>query len=138
MAQCNPADLIATDKKYVWHHLTQHKVYEHADPTVFVEAKGNRVKDINGKEYLDAVSGGVWTVNVGFGREKIVKAVADQLMKLCYFANSYGNIPTIEFSKKLIEKMPGMSRVYISNSGSEANEKAFKIVRQISALNHGG
>ena len=138
MAQCNPADLIATDKKYVWHHLTQHKVYEHADPTVFVEAKGNRVKDINGKEYLDAVSGGVWTVNVGFGREKIVKAVADQLMKLCYFANSYGNIPTIEFSKKLIEKMPGMSRVYISNSGSEANEKAFKIVRQISALKHGG
>ena len=92
MAQCNSADLIATDKKYVWHHLTQHKVYEHADPTVFVEAKGNRVKDINGKEYLDAVSGGVWTVNVGFGREKIVKAVADQLMKLCYFANSYGNI----------------------------------------------
>ena len=138
MADFNAADLISTDKKYVWHHLTQHKVYENSDPVIFVEGKGNRVTDVYGKEYLDAVSGGVWTVNVGYGREKIVKAVADQLQKLCYFANAYGNIPTIQFSKKLIEKMPGMSRVYLSNSGSEANEKAFKIVRQISALKHGG
>ena len=46
-----------------------------------------RVWDQNGKEHLDAVSGGVWTVNVGYGRESICKAVHDQLMKLCYFAN---------------------------------------------------
>lgn len=97
-----------------------------------------RIKDIYGKEYLDAVSGGVWTVNLGYGNETLVKAVSDQLMQLCYFANGFGNIPTIQFSKKLIEKMPGMSRVYLSNSGSEANEKAFKIVRQISQLKHGG
>lgn len=80
----------------------------------------------------------VWTVNLGYGNETLVKAVSDQLMQLCYFANGFGNIPTIQFSKKLIEKMPGMSRVYLSNSGSEANEKAFKIVRQISQLKHGG
>ena len=139
MAQSfNAAELIADDKKYVWHHLTQHKVFEKSDPTVFVEGKGMRIKDIHGKEYLDAVSGGVWTVNLGYGNETLVKAVSDQLMQLCYFANGFGNIPTIQFSKKLIEKMPGMSRVYLSNSGSEANEKAFKIVRQISQLKHGG
>ena len=139
MAQSfNAAELIADDKKYVWHHLTQHKVFEKSDPTVFVEGKGMRIKDIYGKEYLDAVSGGVWTVNLGYGNETLVKAVSDQLMQLCYFANGFGNIPTIQFSKKLIEKMPGMSRVYLSNSGSEANEKAFKIVRQISQLKHGG
>ena len=59
-------------------------------------------------------------------------------MEMCYFANGIGNVPTIKFSEKLISKMPGMSRVYLSNSGSEANEKAFKIVRQIGQLKHGG
>jgi taurine-pyruvate aminotransferase len=49
-----------------------------------------------------------------------------------YFANSAGSIPGALFAKTLIAKMPGMSRVYYSNSGSEANEKAFKMIRQIS------
>lgn len=139
MAQSfNAAELVADDKKYVWHHLTQHKIFEKTDPTIFVKGEGMHVWDVNGKEYLDAVSGGVWTVNLGYGNEVLTKAVADQLMELCYFANGFGNIPTIRFSKKLIEKMPGMSRVYLSNSGSEANEKAFKIVRQISQLKHNG
>lgn len=131
-------ELIADDKKYVWHHLTNHKVFENSDPTIFVKGKGMRVWDVNGKEYLDAVSGGVWTVNLGYGCEPLVKAVSDQMRELCYFANGFGNIPTIRFSKKLIEKMPGMSRVYLSNSGSEANEKAFKIVRQIAQTKHNG
>ena len=130
--------IIAIDKKHVWHHLTQHKAFENTDPIVFVEGKGMRVTDIKGKEYLDAVSGGVWTVNVGYGRKEIVDAVSEQMMKLCYFAGSFGNIPTALFSEKLIEKMPGMARVYISNSGSEANEKAFKIVRQISHIKYNG
>lgn len=132
------AELIADDKTYVWHHLTNHKAYENSDPTIFSHGKGMYVTDIKGREYLDAVSGGVWTVNLGYGCKPLVDAVAEQIEKLCYFANSFGNIPTIEFSKALIEKMPGLSRVYLSNSGSEANEKAFKIVRQISQLKHGG
>lgn len=134
----NAAQLVDDDKKYVWHHLTNHKIFENADPVIFVEGKGMRLTDINGKEYLDAVSGGVWTVNLGYGNEVLTKAVSEQLLKLCYFANSFGNIPTIQFSKKLLEKMPGLNRVYLSNSGSEANEKAFKIVRQISQFKHGG
>lgn len=134
----NAAELVAADKKYVWHHLTQHKIYETADPVIFVKGEGMRVTDVNGRQYLDAVSGGVWTVNLGYGCEPIIAAVSDQMKELCYFANGYGNVPTIRFSKKLIEKMPGLSRVYLSNSGSEANEKAFKIVRQISQLKHDG
>ena len=97
-----------------------------------------RVWDATGKEHLDGVSGGVWTVNVGYGRESIANAVRDQLVKMNYFANSAGSIPGAMFAKKLIEKMPGMSRVYYSNSGSEANEKAFKMIRQISHRHHGG
>ena len=64
-------------------------------------------------------------------RTTIADAVRDQLVKMNYFAQSVGSIPGSEFAQKLIEKMPGMSRVYYSNSGSEANEKGYKIVRQI-------
>jgi len=97
-----------------------------------------RLWDAGGKEFLDAVSGGVWTVNVGYGRESIANAVRDQLLKLNYFAGTAGSIPGSQFAERLIAKMPGLRRVYYSNSGSEANEKVFKMVRQIAHRHHGG
>src|SRR4028119_412328 len=103
-----------------------------------VEGRGMRVWDIKGKEHLDAVSGGVWTVNVGYGRERVADAVRDQLVRMCYFAGSAGSIPGARYAEALTAKMPGLSRVYFANSGSEANEKAFKMVRQIAHKHHGG
>ena len=84
------------------------------------------------------MSGGVWTVNVGYGRESIADAVRDQLVKLNYFAGSAGSIPGALFAEKLLDKMPGLDRMYYCNSGSEANEKAFKMVRQIAHKKYGG
>jgi taurine-pyruvate aminotransferase len=55
-----------------------------------------------------------------------------------YFAQAAGSIPAALYAEKLIDKMPGMSRVYFTNSGSEANEKAFKMVRQIAHKKYGG
>ena len=130
--------VVDADRAHVWHHLSQHKPYETTDPRIIVEGKGMKVWDQKGKEHLDAVSGGVWTVNVGYGRESIANAVRDQLVKLNYFAGSAGSIPGAIFSEKLISKMPGLSRVYYTNSGSEANEKAFKMVRQIAHKRFGG
>ena len=130
--------VIEADRSHLWHHLIQHKPFETVDPRIIVEGKGMRVWDAKGREHLDAVSGGVWTVNVGYGRETIAKAVYDQLVKMNYFANSAGSIPGALFAEKLISKMPGLSRVYYSNSGSEANEKVYKMVRQISARHHQG
>ena len=130
--------VVEADRAHVWHHLIQHKPFETNDPRIIVEGKGMRVWDQKGKEHLDAVSGGVWTVNVGYGRESIAKAVYDQLLKLNYFAGSAGSIPGALFSEKLISKMPGMTRVYYTNSGSEANEKAFKMIRQIAHKRYGG
>jgi len=132
------SEVVEADRAHLWHHLIQHKPFETVDPRVIVEGKGMRVWDAKGKELLDAVSGGVWTVNVGYGRESIARAVYDQLVKMNYFANSAGSIPGSLFAKKLIEKMPGMSRVYYCNSGSEANEKAFKMIRQIAHKRYGG
>lgn len=131
-------EIVSDDRAHVWHHLSQHKPLKNADPMVIVEGEGLRIRDINGKTYLDAVSGGVWTVNVGYGRERIAKAVHDQLVKMCYFANSAGNIPGAIFAKELAAKMPGLSRVYYSNSGSEANEKGYKLVRQLAELKNNG
>ena len=130
--------VVSSDKMHVWHHLFQHKKLESVDPTIMIEGDGLYLWDQTGKKYLDAVSGGIWTVNVGYGRESIADAVRDQLVKLNFFAGTLGTIPGATFAKRLIEKMPGMSRVYYSNSGSEANEKAYKIVRQISHKRHGG
>lgn len=132
------ADVIEADRAHLWHHLIQHKSFEKTDPRIIVEGKGMRVWDATGAEFLDAVSGGVWTVNVGYGRETIADAVRDQLVKMNYFSNSAGSIPGAQFAKQLIDKMPGLSRVYYSNSGSEANEKAYKMVRQIAHKRYGG
>lgn len=137
-SKSDSSEIVSSDQSHVWHHLVQHQPMLVDAPMVIVEGKGMRVKDIHGREYLDAVSGGVWTVNVGYGRESIAKAVHDQLLKMCYFSNSAGNIPGARFAERLVEKMPGMSRVYYSNSGSEANEKGFKLVRQLATLKNAG
>ncbi len=134
----DPEGIVEADRAHVWHHLIQHKPFETIDPRIIVEGKGMKVWDIKGKEHIDAVSGGVWTVNVGYGRERIADAVRDQLVKMCYFAGAAGSIPGSRFAEMLTEKMPGLDRVYYANSGSEANEKAFKMVRQISHKHYGG
>ena len=131
-------EVVGKDRKNVWHHLSQHKPYEESDPLMIVKGEGMRVWDAKGNEYLDAVSGAVWTVNVGYGRTEIADAVRDQLVTMNYFAQTAGNVPAAQFAEKLLEKMPGMSRVYYSNSGSEANEKCFKMVRQIAEKKYGG
>jgi len=129
---------ILNDQQHVWHHLTQHKALEQNMPLMIVSGKGMRVTDANNKEYLDAVSGAVWTVNVGYGRERIAKAVHDQMLKMNFIAGSMGNLPAAIYADMITQVMPGMSRVYYSNSGSEANEKGYKIVRQIAHHKYGG
>ena len=69
--------------------------------------------------------------------QSIADAVREQLVKMCYFAGFAGTIPGAQFAEKLLAKMPGLGRVYYSNSGSEANEKAYKLVRQLAAINGG-
>ena len=85
--------VVEADRAHIWHHLSQHKAYETTDPRIIVEGKGMRVWDQKGKEHLDAVSGGVWTVNVGYGRESIANAVRDQLIKLNYTENNFDAVP---------------------------------------------
>lgn len=132
----DPDALLKKDVRYLWHHLLQHKALQAKEPMVVVEGKGLRIKDIRGREYLDAVSGAVWCVNVGYGRESIARAAYDQMCVMPYYAGTAGNIPTIRFAEKIISLLPRLGKVYISNSGSEANEKAFKMARQYFRLKY--
>lgn len=126
--------VVQGDRDYLWHHLKPHKLFENQEQMIIVEGDGLMVRDIRGREYLDASSGGVWSVSTGYGRDSIADAVAHQLKKMAYFAGVYGNVPAIQFAAKLVELMPTLHKVYFSNSGSEANEKAFKIIRQAAAI----
>lgn len=134
--EINAKKLIELDKKYYWHHITQHKIFETQEPTIMVEGKGCMLKDVHGREFLDGVSGGVWCVNVGYGQDAIAEAVYEQLKVLPYYAGSAGNPATITLAEKIISLLPKLDKVYISNSGSEANEKAFKLSRQYSRMKY--
>lgn len=138
LADYDVQDVIEKDKKHLWHHLFQHSVFETQDPQVFVEGDGVRVRDIHGKEYLDGASGGVWCVNVGHGRESIARAVYEQLLRLPYYAGVVGTVPAAQYASELAGWLPGLDHLYFANSGSEANEKAIKMVRQIAHLNGSG
>lgn len=127
-------EMVVGDRDHLWHHIKPHKCFQNQEQMIIVAGKGLTVTDIRGREYLDATSGGVWCVNVGFGRDSIADAVAAQMKKMPYFAGSVGTIPSIKLSGKLIELLPTMGKVYYSNSGSEANEKSYKIIRQATTI----
>ena len=74
LSQNDLSHVVEADKAHVWHHLIQHKPFETIGPQH--HRRGQRHAGLGhqaGKEHLDAVSGGVWTVNVGYGRERIAR-----------------------------------------------------------------
>ena len=136
MTQLSVADIAAIrmqDRDHVWHPLFQHRaLQEGSDLMVLREANGTTVIDAEGNAYLDAYSG-LWNVNVGYGRAEIATAAFEQLQKICYYPLSHINLPAAELGQRLAELMPGdLNHTFFCNSGSEANETAFKIARQYS------
>lgn len=110
----------------VWHPLTQHRDYQ---PLVIERGQGSYVYDITGGEFLDAAAG-LWCVNVGYGRQELIDAGAKQLATLAYYPLTQSHPAAIALAERLANLLPHVPHLYFSNSGSEANETAFKIVRQ--------
>jgi len=103
---------------------------------LMAEAKGMRVVDQRGREFLDA-GAGLWCMNVGYGRQSIADAAAAQMAKLPYFHTfgNFSNEPMARLSDRLLKLAPrGMSRVVFASSGSEANDTQIKIVRRYNNL----
>lgn len=124
-----PQNLTKMDVESLWHPMVQHKKYERNPPQRMDKAQGCYVTDSEGKEYLDGISG-LWCVNVGYGRKELADAAHEQLVELSYFPLSMSHSPAIKLAGKLIELLEFEGKVHFSNSGSEANETAFKMARQ--------
>jgi taurine-pyruvate aminotransferase len=119
--------LIEKDRRYVWHALSG---YSPDASTMIVEGgDGAWITDTEGNRYLDGMSG-LWCVNAGYGREELARAAYEQLQKLPFYPMTKSHLPAIELGEKLNEWLEGDYVYFYSNSGSEANEVAFKVARQ--------
>ncbi|WP_408011431.1 aminotransferase [Pseudalkalibacillus sp. A8] len=125
-------DLVQKDKDHLWHAM--HRYKEKANPLIASQGQGSWFTDTNGEKYLDGVSG-LWCLNLGHGRKEIAQAAFDQMMNLSYFPLTLSHKPAIELSSKISELLKGSYATFFANSGSEANETAFKIARQYHAQN---
>ncbi|WP_413229806.1 aspartate aminotransferase family protein [Halobacillus litoralis] len=119
-------EMLTKDEKYIWHSM---KPYQPQNTMVAKEAKGSWITDVEGNRFLDAMSG-LWCVNIGYGREELAQAAYDQLKELSYMPMTQSHEPAIKLGEKVSELLGDDYVVFFSNSGSEANEAAFKMVRQ--------
>ncbi len=105
------------------------------DPFIVIEADGVRFKDINGKWYLDGLSG-VYSVNVGHQNKRVIEAMKTQLDSFVFSPPMHGtNIQAIRLANLLSEIAPGnLKRIKLLSGGSEANEAAMKMARQYHRL----
>jgi len=123
------------DNRYVWHAMSGH------DPeaaTMIVEkGEGAWITDTDGNRYLDGMSG-LWCVNVGYGREELAGAAYEQLKEMAFYPMTKSHLPAIRLGEKLNEWLDDEYVFFYSNSGSEANEVAFKVARQYHQQNGEG
>ncbi|WP_434053488.1 MAG: aspartate aminotransferase family protein [Roseibium sp.] len=129
MAQL-PNSLEARDIAVQLHSYADARRQEDTGSLVIDKGEGIYVEDINGKRYIEGMAG-LWSVAVGFGEKRLVEAATRQMEKLPYYHTftykTHG--PSIELAEKLIEMAPvPMSKVYFTNSGSEANDTAIKLI----------
>ena len=96
-------------------------------PVTFSHGQGCRVTDIEGKEYLDALSG-IAVSTLGHAHPKLVAAIAAQAGRLLHTSNLYAIREQEQLSDKLAE-LSGMQEIFFCNSGCEANEAAIKLAR---------
>lgn len=102
---------------------------------VWDKGDGMYLYDIEGKKYLDFVSG-IAVFALGYNNKAYNDALKDQIDKVIHTSNYYYNIPAIEAAKKL-KKISGMDRIFFTNSGAESVEGAIKAARKYAFLRDG-
>ena len=104
-------------------------------PVVFDHGDGMNLYDVNGKEYLDFVSG-IGVFALGYNNKKYNDALKGQIDKITHTSNYYWNEPAINAAKKIV-KATGLNKVFFTNSGAEAIEGAIKSARKYAYLKDG-
>ncbi len=128
----NNQNLSQKDKKYLWHPFTQQQEWERDhDITIITKGRGTYLYDAKGKKYLDGVSS-LWCNVHGHQVPEIDRAIQKQLKKIAHSTLlGASNEPAILLAEKLVKLAPkGLTRVFYSDSGSEANEIAMKMAFQ--------
>jgi putrescine aminotransferase len=131
MAAFDLADLRRLDRAHHLHPFTDHRALHRTGTHLIRSARGCTLVDEEGREILDALAG-LWCVNVGYGRREIVDAVAEQMRAVAYYPSFFNTTtePAVRLAARLAALAPaGLGHALFSNSGSEANETALKLIR---------
>lgn len=112
------------------------------DPLLLAQGEGTRLRDDQGREYLDFF-GGILTVSVGHCHPHVTRAITQQAQRLVHTSTCYLTQPMLELAQRLAEITPGrLQKCFFTNSGSEAIETALNTARmytgcdEIIALRH--
>jgi acetylornithine/N-succinyldiaminopimelate aminotransferase len=101
-------------------------------PVVLVRGEGSRVWDADGKEYLDCIAG-IATVALGHCNPALVRALEEQARTLWHVSNLFYNPRAVELAEALAATTSWAKRVFLCNSGAEANEAMLKLARKFHA-----
>ena len=118
------------DKDHYVHPWTDFSTFKEEGSLIVAESSNVHITDGDGNRYMDGI-GGLWCVNVGYGREEIGQAMAEQATKMPYYS-SFGHhtsIPAAQLSAKIAELAPGdLNHVFYGCGGSVANDTAVRII----------
>ena len=121
--------LQSRDAKAVVHGLTNLSLHAQRGASVIQSGKGVWVRDIHGRDYLEAMSG-LWCIALGYGNERLADVAYRQMKELAYYplTNHKSHPPVIALAEKLLSIAPvPMSRIWFSSTGSEANDCAARL-----------
>jgi putrescine aminotransferase len=122
----------ALDRAHHLHPFTDFHELGEQGTRVITRAEHIYIYDIDGREYLDGMSG-LWCCNLGYSRHEIIDAVTRQLQELPFYNNFFqcAHPPSIELAQVLAEVAPPhMKHVFFTNSGSEGNDTVVRMVRR--------
>jgi len=127
------AEWRSNDHRHYLHPFTDHKeLGEKGGARIITRADGVYIYDSEGSQILDGMAG-LWCVNLGYGRQELVDAAAQQMQQLPYY-NSFFQCthpPAIELSELLSNLSPGdFNHVFFTGSGSEANDTQIRLIRR--------
>jgi len=125
------SNLAAIDAAHHLHPFSDMKQLNAKGTRIIERAEGVFIYDSTGKKYLDAFAG-LWCVNVGYGRKSIADAAYRQMQELPYYNAFFGTTtpPATLLAQKIASHAgPKLSRVFFTNSGSEATDTWFRMAR---------
>jgi adenosylmethionine-8-amino-7-oxononanoate aminotransferase len=123
------AKWLEADRRHLLHPL-HHRTASPAQK-IWVEGRGAIVRDVDGREYIDGLSG-LWNVNVGHGRHELARTAHDQMSRLAFHSAYAGstNEPAIRLAEKLSTLVyPSINAFFFTSGGAEASESSFKTAR---------